>query len=104
MPAHEKINLIDQYLSVLLLIFIDAGLVEVGRSPVLSSPSEADAPLRRKALVSVAADSKDATTSKKVSLLMGEILQLANRVLPLSYAARAQVSPHLAPLSSAASS
>ena len=46
----------------------------------------------RQALVSVAADSKDATTSKKVSLLMGEILQLANRVLPLSYAAHAQVS------------
>lgn len=28
-PAHEKTNLIDQYLSVLLLIFIEAGLVEV---------------------------------------------------------------------------
>lgn len=93
-PAHEKINLIDQYLSVLLLIFIDAGLVEVRRYWLLKGRPRLIVETQQ-ALVSVAADSKDATTSKKVSLLMGEILQLANRVLPLSYAAHAQVGSRL---------
>lgn len=32
-PAHEKTNLIDQYLGVLLMVFVDAGLVEVSPPP-----------------------------------------------------------------------
>lgn len=40
----------------------------------------------------MATESDDSHCSKKVSLLLGEILQLSSRVLPVSYATRVQVS------------
>jgi len=47
------------------------------------------------ALASLAADPKDPSTATKVSLLIGEILSLANRVLPASHAVRVQSLPSL---------
>ncbi|GAA5853920.1 hypothetical protein JCM9279_007602 [Rhodotorula babjevae] len=71
----RRTNLIDQFMAVLLLIFTEAGLIE--------------------ALASLAADPKDPSTATKVSLLIGEILSLANRVLPASHAVRVQALPSL---------
>lgn len=51
-------------------------------------------------MVTVAEESSDSIISRKVSLLIGEILQLSNRVLPLSYAARVQSLPRLFTLAS----
>ncbi|SCV73876.1 BQ2448_6306 [Microbotryum intermedium] len=79
-PPQQQANLIQHYLAVLLLIFFDAGLID--------------------ALVSVAADPRDATTARKISLLISEILALSNRVLPLSHAVRVQSLPRLFSLAS----
>lgn len=42
--------------------------------------------------MAVAEDPRDLISVRKVALLIGEILQLSNRVLPVSYATRVQVS------------
>lgn len=42
-------------------------------------------------LASLAADPKDPVTANKVSLLISEVLDLANRVLPPNHAVRVQV-------------
>lgn len=46
-------------------------------------------------MVAVAEDPRDPISVRKVALLIGEILQLSNRVLPVSYATRVQVSPRM---------
>ncbi|GAA5917264.1 hypothetical protein JCM5296_000314 [Sporobolomyces johnsonii] len=79
-PEQHKTNLIDQYMAIVLLIFIDAGLVE--------------------GLAELAADPKDQSTARKVSLLIGEVLDLASRVLPSVHAARVQALPKLFALAS----
>ncbi|BGP49997.1 hypothetical protein JCM10450v2_005902 [Rhodotorula kratochvilovae] len=79
--SQQRTNLIDQFMAVLLLIFIEAGLIE--------------------ALASLAADPKDPSTAAKVSLLIGEILTLSNRVLPPAHAVRVQALPKLFALTAA---
>ncbi|GJN92824.1 hypothetical protein Rhopal_005862-T1 [Rhodotorula paludigena] len=74
----QRTNLIDQYMAVLLLVFFEAGLIE--------------------ALASLAAEREDPSTACKVSLLIGEVLDLANRVLPPAHATRVQVRVPLSPL------
>ncbi|GAA5909150.1 hypothetical protein JCM6882_001203 [Rhodosporidiobolus microsporus] len=76
----RKTNLLDQYMAILLLVFIEAGLVE--------------------ALTSLAADPKDPVAGKKVSLLISELLELGNRVLPPQHAVRLQALPKLFALTS----
>ncbi|GAA6003547.1 TORC2 complex subunit TSC11 [Rhodotorula paludigena] len=71
----QRTNLIDQYMAVLLLVFFEAGLIE--------------------ALASLAAEREDPSTACKVSLLIGEVLDLANRVLPPAHATRVQALPKL---------
>ncbi|EGU12160.1 hypothetical protein RTG_01774 [Rhodotorula toruloides ATCC 204091] len=66
-PGKRKTNLLDQYLAILLLVFTEAGLID--------------------GLASLAADPKDPVTANKVSLLISEVLDLANRVLPPNHAA-----------------
>ncbi|GAA5842816.1 hypothetical protein JCM11251_001496 [Rhodosporidiobolus azoricus] len=80
--AHEerKTNLLDQYMAILLLVFIEAGLIE--------------------ALTSLAADPKDPVAGNKVSLLISELLSLGNRVLPPQHAVRLQALPKLFALTS----
>ncbi|GAA5902766.1 TORC2 complex subunit TSC11 [Sporobolomyces salmoneus] len=74
-----KTNLIDQFTAILLLTFIDAGLVE--------------------GLAELAANPQDSSTSLRVSTLIGELLDLSNRVLPARHAAVLQSLPRLFALS-----
>ncbi|GAA5937590.1 TORC2 complex subunit TSC11 [Sporobolomyces koalae] len=75
----RKTNLIDQYTALLLLIFIDAGLIE--------------------GLAELAATPQDSSTSSRTSALIGEVLELSNRVLPPRLAAHLQSLPRLFALS-----
>lgn len=50
------------------------------------------------ALASLAAEREDPSTACKVSLLIGEVLDLANRVLPPAHATRVQVRVLRSPL------
>ncbi|GAA6004172.1 hypothetical protein JCM10207_002465 [Rhodosporidiobolus poonsookiae] len=77
---HRRTNLIDQYMAILLLVFIEAGLID--------------------ALAALAAAPKDPVTAKKVSLLISEVLDLGNRVLPPQHALRLQALPKLFALTS----
>ncbi|BGP09793.1 hypothetical protein JCM10049v2_005667 [Rhodotorula toruloides] len=79
-PGKRKTNLLDQYLAILLLVFTEAGLID--------------------GLASLAADPKDPVTANKVSLLISEVLDLANRVLPPNHAVRVQALPKLFALTS----
>ncbi|GAA5852982.1 hypothetical protein JCM3766R1_000033, partial [Sporobolomyces carnicolor] len=80
--SRTRTNLIDQFSAILLLTFIDSGLVE--------------------GLAQLATDPKDASTASRVSNLIGEILDLSNRVLPSRHAAALQSLPRLFELSTRA--
>jgi len=72
----QRLNIVDNYVAFLLAVFIEAGLLE--------------------ALVALIQDETcTPNVSRKATLLLGEILQLANHTLPLQYAAQIQVSFHL---------
>jgi rapamycin-insensitive companion of mTOR len=68
-------NLVDHFTSLLLATFFDAGLLEV--------------------LIFVVEDNSDPTVVRKTTLLLGEILKLASRLLPSNYSARMQLLPNL---------
>ncbi|WVQ95387.1 hypothetical protein IAU59_002484 [Kwoniella sp. CBS 9459] len=70
----QGLTLVDHFVALLLSIFIEAGLVE--------------------ALIAVI-EEDDGTLNRKATLLLGEILQMANRVLPLKFAAQLQSLPRL---------
>ncbi|EIW69328.1 hypothetical protein TREMEDRAFT_30887 [Tremella mesenterica DSM 1558] len=70
----QNLNLIDHYVALLLATFIEAGLVE----SLIALIEEDIGMLNRKA-----------------TLLLGEILQMANRILPLQFAAKLQALPRL---------
>ncbi|KAF9077790.1 Rapamycin-insensitive companion of mTOR, N-term-domain-containing protein [Rhodocollybia butyracea] len=70
----QTLKLTDQYIALLLLVFTNAGLIEALISIMEESPS-------------------GSSLGRKATLLMGEILQMSNRVLPLSVAARIQALP-----------
>ncbi|KAF5369485.1 hypothetical protein D9758_002757 [Tetrapyrgos nigripes] len=75
------VKLTDQYIGLMVLIFTNAGLLD--------------------ALTSMLEESTAGNNMcRKATLLMGEILQLANRVLPLSVAAKIQAVPKLFSLAS----
>ncbi|KAK0188086.1 Rapamycin-insensitive companion of mTOR, N-term-domain-containing protein [Armillaria mellea] len=69
-------RLTDHYIALLVLIFTNAGLLD--------------------ALTSMLSETTTGTNlSRKATLLMAEVLQIANRVLPLSVAARIQAIPQI---------
>ncbi|KAK4687008.1 rapamycin-insensitive companion of mTOR, partial [Tremellales sp. Uapishka_1] len=70
----ESLNLVDNFVSLLLAVFLESGLLE--------------------ALVSLIEENETAL-NRKATLLLGEILQLANRTLPMQYAAHLQSLPKL---------
>ncbi|KAL4262714.1 RICTOR family protein [Pleurotus pulmonarius] len=82
--VHERSNrlkLTDQYIGLLILIFNKAGLLD--------------------ALTSILEESVTGSNlSRKATLLMAEMLQLSNRVLPLSVAAKFQTVSHIFDLAS----
>ncbi|KAJ4482113.1 Rapamycin-insensitive companion of mTOR, N-term-domain-containing protein [Lentinula aciculospora] len=70
------LKLTDQYIALLLLVFTNVGLLE--------------------ALISIMEETPTGSVlSRKATLLIGEILQMSNRVLPLSVAARIQALPSI---------
>ncbi|CCO31383.1 Protein ste16 [Rhizoctonia solani AG-1 IB] len=74
-PRSEKLNLTHQFISLLLVVFVESGLIE--------------------ALVDILEERGTASElPRKATLLLGEIMQLANRVLPSTIAARIQVMLH----------
>ncbi|WVF67846.1 hypothetical protein IAT40_002607 [Kwoniella sp. CBS 6097] len=70
----QGLTLVDHFVALLLSIFLEAGLVE--------------------ALIAVI-EEDDGTLNRKATLLLGEVLQMANRVLPLKFAAQLQSLPRL---------
>ncbi|KAG9227446.1 hypothetical protein PTI98_010973 [Pleurotus ostreatus] len=82
--VHERssrLKLTDQYIALLILIFNNAGLLD--------------------ALTSILEESVTGSNlSRKATLLMAEMLQLSNRVLPLSIAAKFQTISHIFDLAS----
>ncbi|KIJ54571.1 hypothetical protein M422DRAFT_24511 [Sphaerobolus stellatus SS14] len=72
----ERIGLTDQYIGLLLLVLVKAGLVDA-LTGILQEPEV------------------DPGLSRKATLLLGEILDIANRVLPSSTAAQIQSLPGL---------
>ncbi|KAK4048462.1 hypothetical protein OIO90_005793 [Microbotryomycetes sp. JL221] len=94
-------SLIDQYLSIVLLMFIDAGLLDV--SPLSTRLDRRAATDQEKkmvqhvvqGLVALATKTTEPVAARSVSLLISEVLHLANKVLPLNNAAHAQALPKL---------
>ncbi|KAI9064633.1 hypothetical protein FKP32DRAFT_1648919 [Trametes sanguinea] len=77
----DTLKLTDQYIALLILVFSKAGILDALTS--MFEESSVGSPLSRKA-----------------TLLMAEILQKANRVLPLSIAAKIQALPRVFSLAS----
>ncbi|KAI0036452.1 Rapamycin-insensitive companion of mTOR, N-term-domain-containing protein [Vararia minispora EC-137] len=77
----ESFRLTDQYIALLIMVFTKAGLLD--------------------ALTSMFEESTQGSSlSRKGTLLMAEILQLANKVLPLTMAAKVQLIPRVFNLAS----
>ncbi|WWC92493.1 uncharacterized protein L201_007452 [Kwoniella dendrophila CBS 6074] len=70
----QGMTIVDHFLALLLCIYLEAGLLE--------------------ALVAVI-EEDNGTLNRKATLLLGEILQMANRTLPLKFAAQLQSLPQL---------
>ncbi|KAF4591450.1 cytosolic regulator Pianissimo [Ophiocordyceps camponoti-floridani] len=68
-------NFVDHYTALLLAVFIRAGLLE--------------------SLLRIAQSEEDATLKRKTTLLIGEVLKLASRLLPPSWSAELQLLPEL---------
>ncbi|KAH0832008.1 Rapamycin-insensitive companion of mTOR, N-term-domain-containing protein [Lanmaoa asiatica] len=77
----ETLKLTDQYIALLILVFTNAGLLD--------------------ALTCMLEESTiGSSLTRKATLLMGEIMQMANRVLPLAIAANIQAIPRIFNLAS----
>lgn len=86
----DTLKLTDQYFALLILICTKAGLIDVSDLPTIHINHLSSA--ETQALTSMFEESSvGSTLSRKATLLMAEMLQKANRVLPLSVAAKIQV-------------
>ncbi|EIW81055.1 hypothetical protein CONPUDRAFT_90112 [Coniophora puteana RWD-64-598 SS2] len=77
----ESLKLTDQYIALLVLVFTDAGLIDA-----LTGMLEECA--------------TSSSLSRKATLLMAEVMQIANRVLPLPTASKIQAIPRVFDLAS----
>lgn len=89
----DKVTLVDHYTSFLLAVFLESGLIDV--RPIFwmycqSSPDLLHVRHSLQALVDVIEEAHN-ILSRKATLLVGEVLALANKLLPSSFAARVQV-------------
>ncbi|KAH8114744.1 Rapamycin-insensitive companion of mTOR, N-term-domain-containing protein [Phellopilus nigrolimitatus] len=74
--ASDKLKLTDQYISLLMAVLTKAGLLD--------------------ALIAMLEESTlGSSLSRKATLLIGEVLQIANKVLPLGLAAKLQTIPRI---------
>lgn len=88
---YDHLNLVDQYLALVLAVLTEAGLLDVcelilyNARPMLI--------FHNQALISMVEElpGSGSNLARKAVLLLGEVLQAANRLLPLSYAAKIQV-------------
>ena len=91
--SHQTLKLTDQYLALLVLVFTNAGLCDVGQwfyDAAFVIPDWVVLCFYQ-ALTSMLEESTiGSNLSRKATLLMAEVLQMANRVLPLSVAAKIQ--------------
>ncbi|KAJ6559137.1 Rapamycin-insensitive companion of mTOR, N-term-domain-containing protein [Mycena vulgaris] len=74
--THQTLKLTDQYIALMVLVFTNAGLLDALTGMLEESTSGSN-------------------LSRKATLLMAEVLQMANRVLPLSIAAQIQTIPRI---------
>ncbi|KAJ7819414.1 Rapamycin-insensitive companion of mTOR, N-term-domain-containing protein [Mycena olivaceomarginata] len=74
--THQTLKLSDQYIALMVLVFTNAGLLDALTGMMEESTSGSN-------------------LSRKATLLMAEVLQMANRVLPLSIAAQIQTIPRI---------
>ncbi|KAJ7644182.1 Rapamycin-insensitive companion of mTOR, N-term-domain-containing protein [Roridomyces roridus] len=74
--AHQKLKLTDQYIALMVMVFTNAGLLDALTGMLEESTSGSN-------------------LSRKATLLMAEVLQMANRVLPLSVASQIQTIPRI---------
>ncbi|KAG8959078.1 hypothetical protein FRC03_008460 [Tulasnella sp. 419] len=88
----ERLNLTHQYIALLLLVFIESGLLDalVG---ILEEGQNTDD--KKKDKEKESAGIGHVNLIRKATLLLGEILEIANTVLPLGIAARIQALPRL---------
>ncbi|KAA1078672.1 hypothetical protein PGTUg99_011011 [Puccinia graminis f. sp. tritici] len=95
----ERATLADHYLAILLLVFFDVKLLET-LIEITESRGTRDEPVpgsttTKQASLNIASASKSSVVRKKASLLIAEILDLSNRILPLHYGTRIQSLPRL---------
>ncbi|OAV98339.1 hypothetical protein PTTG_25752 [Puccinia triticina 1-1 BBBD Race 1] len=95
----ERATLADHYLAILLLVFFDVKLLET-LIEITESKGTRDEPVpgsttTKQANLNIALASKSSVVRKKASLLIAEILDLSNRILPLRYGTRIQSLPRL---------
>ncbi|KAF7365155.1 hypothetical protein MVEN_00387000 [Mycena venus] len=74
--THQTLKLTDHYIALMVLVFTNAGLLDALTGMMEESTSGSN-------------------LSRKATLLMAEVLQMANRVLPLSIAAQIQTIPRI---------
>ena len=79
--SSDRVNLVDQYLTMILIVFIEAGLLEALIEVIQES-------LGNKSIIT------------RATILVGEILELSNKLLPTSYGIKIQSLPSLFKLAS----
>ncbi|MBW0470720.1 hypothetical protein O181_010435 [Austropuccinia psidii MF-1] len=94
--APERASLVEHYLAILLLVFFDVKLLEI-LIEITESKGIKEEPLSMatKQRLPNSGSTKSSEVQKKASLLIAEILDLSNRVLPLNYGTRIQSLPRL---------
>ncbi|PLW12704.1 hypothetical protein PCASD_21619 [Puccinia coronata f. sp. avenae] len=95
----ERATLADHYLAILLLVFFDVKLletlIEITESKGTRDDTIPGSATNKGANFHSAMASKSSIVRKKASLLIAEILDLSNRILPLRYGTRIQSLPRL---------
>ena len=69
-PNSDNIKIVDHFIALLMIVFIENGLIEN---------------------LTTIVEEKNEVLTKKATLLLGELLRKGNRVLPSSFAAKLQV-------------
>lgn len=91
--SSDRTTLVDHFLAIILLVFFDVNLLETLIDITESKPSVDPEPSNLRSSQALLA--KTSEVRKKASLLIAEILDLSNRVLPLYYGSRIQSLPRL---------
>jgi hypothetical protein len=95
----DKVTLVDHYVGFMLAVFAETGLIDVRKlcSPFIPASSFSAHDFRgllfpiRQALIDIIEENHN-MLSRKATLLVGELLAMANKLLPSPLAARIQVS------------